>query len=74
MTKTPGYVERLSIWFATDKNGKRIAYRWSASQFRGFRMGLAEAELLVAQNLADEITGNPIKEAKAYFASRYAAL
>lgn len=70
MNKTPGYVERLSIWFATDKNGKRVAYRWSASQFRGFRMGLAEAELFIAQDLADEISGHPMKELKAYFASK----
>ena len=74
MNVTPGYRERISIYFEINKAGKKIAYRWSASQSRAFRMGLAEAELLVAQDLATEITGNPVKEMKAYFASRYAAL
>jgi hypothetical protein len=60
-TKTPGYNTRLAIYFQTDRNGKRRAYRWSGMQLRSFPVSAANAELWIAQDLADEIDGNPLK-------------
>lgn len=60
-TKTPGYNSRLEIYFTTDKNGKRRAFRFSPRQFRAFPIGVAEAELFIAQGQADQIDGNPLK-------------
>jgi hypothetical protein len=59
-TTTPGYNTRLAIYFTNDKNGKRRAYRFSHRQFRAFPMPLADAELFIAQDQADEIDGNPL--------------
>lgn len=60
-TTTPGYNSRLAIYFMNDRNGKRRAFRFSHRQFRAFPMGVAEAELLIAQGEADQIDGNPIR-------------
>jgi len=59
-TKTPGYSVRLAIYFGTDKNGKRRAYRFSHMQFRAFPMSLADAELFIAQGQADLLDCNPL--------------
>ncbi len=58
--KTPGYNTRLGIYFTTTATGKRRAFRFSPSQFRAFPIGVAVAELLIAQGQADELEGNPI--------------
>ena len=63
-TKTPGYNCRLAIFFDTDKNGRKVAYRWSGRQVRAFRMSVADAELFIAQDQADRLAGHPLKEAK----------
>ena len=55
-TTTPRTVE---IFFQTDRNGRRVAYRWSRMQFRSFRIGLDEAELLIATELAIVLPGHP---------------
>lgn len=62
---TPGYNCRLRIWFETDGKGRKIAYRWGRSSLRAFRMPLAQAELLVATEQADEIECHPIRGRKA---------
>ena len=57
---TPGYSTRLGIYFATNKNGQRCAYRFSPTQFRAFRMNLAQAEEFIAQDQAELLDGNPV--------------
>lgn len=61
LPNTPGYNTHLYIFFQNDKNGRKIAYRWSHWQMRAFRMGLAEAELFVAQGQATQLSGHPLK-------------
>lgn len=60
-TKTPGYNTRLEIFFQLDKNGRKVAYRFSRMQFRSFRMSLADAEMFIATDQATLIPGNPMK-------------
>ena len=60
-TKTPGYNTRLAIFFAADKNGRKVAYRWSPVQMRAFRMNLADAEMFVATESATLLAGHPMK-------------
>lgn len=50
-----------SIFFQNDKNGRKVAYRFSGRQVRSFRIGLAEAELLIATGQAVDIGRNPLK-------------
>lgn len=52
-TKTPGFNCRLSIRFSTDKNGRKLAHYWSAKAVRYIRVGTADAEMWIAQDLAD---------------------
>ena len=59
-TPTPGFNRRIAIFFGTDKNGNRRAYRWSPMQLRSFPMALATAELLVATDAADLLDRNPM--------------
>lgn len=58
---TPGYSGHLEIFFATNKNGRKVAYRWSPRQFRSFPMPVLDAEIFVALGQATEIPGNPMK-------------
>ena len=54
--KTPGYNSRISITFAADKNGKKIAYYLAgacAGYTRKARMSVVEAEQFIAMDLAD---------------------
>lgn len=62
--KTPGYNSRLAIWFDHDKNGRKIAYHWSFRAFRAFRISVADAEMWIAQDLADRIDGHPLRPSK----------
>lgn len=55
MTKTPGFNTRISIAFTADKNGKPVAYRWSRMGMRWIKMAYAEAKMLVATEVADQI-------------------
>ena len=48
MTKT-----RLTIWIKANKNGKLRATYWSMATARWLPIQMAEAELLLAQDLAD---------------------
>ena len=57
---TPGYNTRISVYFTTSRKGQRAAWHFSWPQMRAFRMPLAEAELLVAQDLADVLDSNPM--------------
>ncbi len=56
---TPGFNSRITITFAADKNGKKRAFylaqfrSMTTGEFRRFPMPLAQAEVLVAQGLAD---------------------
>lgn len=52
---------QTTIYYQTDKNGRRVAYRYSWSQLRSFRIGLAEAELLLATGQATLSAGHPLK-------------
>ena len=58
---TPGYNSRIGIFFDLNKNGQRIAYRWSPLQFRAFRMSLDEADSLIAQEQADHLSCHPLR-------------
>ncbi len=59
-TKPPGYNCRLGIYFTTDKNGKKRAYRWGAGSFRAFPISVPVAENFIAQGQADLMPCNPI--------------
>lgn len=61
MTTTPGYNLRLSIWFETNKNGRKVAYYWSPKAFRAIRISVLAAEQFIAQEQADRIAGHPVK-------------
>lgn len=63
--KTPGYNSRIAIFFQSDKNGRKLAYYWSGrcGYGRAIRMSLKNAEMFVAQDLADLLPGHPLKEA-----------
>jgi hypothetical protein len=61
-TNTPGYNCRLGIFFKTNARGQRQAFRWSWSQMRAFRMSLADAELFIATEQADQLDGHPLRE------------
>jgi hypothetical protein len=63
MRATPGYNVRLSIFFEVDRGGRRLAYRWSGRQLRAFRMGLDEADTLIATEQADRLDGHPLRPA-----------
>lgn len=59
---TPGFNCRVSIFFQSDKNGRKCAYYWTGFvSGRAIRMKLAEAEMLVAQDLADLLPCHPLK-------------
>lgn len=58
--RTPGYNTRLAIYFTSTKTGKRRAFRYCYQQMRAFPIGVAKAELFIAQDQADQIEGNPI--------------
>lgn len=58
---TPGFNCRLAIFFDADRNGRKIAYRWSMVGLRAIRMPLADAELFVATEAADLLPGHPLK-------------
>ena len=57
-TKTPGYNSRLTIGFKYNKRGRKCAYYLSRffGSHRWIRMSLANAEIFVAGNLANEGT------------------
>lgn len=53
---TPGYNCRIGIYFTYDKNGnKRARYYGASHVFRSFPLPLVDAEMFIAQGLADEI-------------------
>lgn len=52
-TNTPGYNCRIAIRFTTDKNGRKLAHYWSRGAFRWIRIVTANAEMWIAQDLAD---------------------
>lgn len=61
---TPGYGVRLQIFFAHDRHGRKVAYRFSWAAERAFRMSLADAEIFIANETADQIPGHPFKPAR----------
>lgn len=61
MSTTPGYTHRLDIWFATDRNGRKVAYRWCHGAGRAVRVSLADAELWAATDSATVLPGHPLK-------------
>lgn len=55
---TPGFNCRVRIYFTTAANGKRRArYISPRNPFRSFPLPLIDAELFVAQELADVVPG-----------------
>ncbi len=62
-TNTPGFNCRLQVFFTTNANGQRQAFRWSGRQMRAFRMPLLDAQLFVAQGQADKLAGHPMRAA-----------
>ena len=61
IVKTPGYNCRLGIFFQYDKNGKKVAYEWTWKSYRAIRVNLKDAEMWIAQDLADLLPGHPLK-------------
>lgn len=61
MTATPGYRIRLDIWFATDRRGRKVAYRWCYGAGRAVRVSLVDAELWAATNAATVLPGHPFR-------------
>lgn len=59
--KTPGYNTRLGIWFATDRKGRRVAWHFCWRAQRAIRVSVADAELWIAGDLADQTCGHPLK-------------
>jgi hypothetical protein len=47
--------QAANIKITLDKNGRRLAHRWSMRALRWFRMPLDEAELLIAQGIAKRV-------------------
>ena len=60
-TPTPGYNCRLTIFFATQRGGRKVAYYWAASAFRAIRLPLADAEIMRATGTADVICCHPMR-------------
>jgi hypothetical protein len=58
---TPGYNSRISIWFATDRRGRPVAYMWSALAGRAIRIGYADAEIMRAADTADVLCCHPAR-------------
>lgn len=63
--ETPGYSIRLTIRLKTGRSGRKMAHRWSPDPGgradmtcpgtgRWLRMKLVDAELLIAQEMADQ--------------------
>lgn len=48
------------IWFQTTRTGRRTAYRFSYGAGRAIRIGLVDAELLIATGAAALIPHHPI--------------
>jgi len=59
--KTPGYNRRLVIFFTHGRNGRKMAWYWSAYQMRAFRVPLADAEMWKATEQADFIPCHPMR-------------
>lgn len=58
---TPGYAVRLTIFFATDRLGRQVAYRFSWAAMRAIRVPLADALIWKAGDMAAVIPGHPLK-------------
>lgn len=55
-TNTPGFNCRVAIFFTVDKNGRKSARYYGKSHvFRSFPMPLADAEMFLANDLADRV-------------------
>ena len=53
---TPGFNCRIEIFFTHDKNGnKRARYYGKSHAFRSFPLPLADAEMFLANELADAV-------------------
>jgi len=62
--KTPGHNCRLAVWFTTDRNQRPVAYSWGPAH-RAIRVPYADAQLWVAQDLADQIPHHPLRSPEA---------
>jgi len=60
-TKTPGYSYRITIFFQTDRRGRKVAYYFSFLAGRAIRLPLADAELMAATGTADVTCCHPTK-------------
>ena len=60
---TPGYNHRLTIWFATDRRERKVAYYFSTLAGRALRVPLADAELMAATGTADVTCCHPLRHA-----------
>ena len=58
---TPGYSRRLTIFFAANARGQRVAYRWCGLACRAIRIPLADAEIMRATDTADVICCHPLR-------------
>jgi hypothetical protein len=63
-TNTPGYNTRIGVWFDTDAAGRKAAYYWSPGAMRAIRMGRDLAEMLLAADQADRLSGHPMRRAR----------
>lgn len=53
--KTPGYNHRLAIFFKVTSKGQKKAYYWMIKYQRSFPLPVKDAEMFIAQDLADQI-------------------
>lgn len=51
---------RKQVWFQTNANGRKVAYRFSPQQMRSFRVSVTEAEMQVATGEATQACCNPM--------------
>ncbi len=49
-----------TVWFDTDRNGRKIAFRWMARSMRACRMNVTDAETAIATGQAHHSNGHPI--------------
>lgn len=59
--KTPGFGERITIWFTVTSRGKPRAWYYSRRAFRAFPLPLADAEIMRATETAEVVCCHPWK-------------
>lgn len=61
-----------AIFFDTERNGRKVAYRWDGRQLRSFRIALDKAEVAIATGTGVDIGGHPLKARSPFWTRRTA--